>query len=301
MKNILLSLCIFATCTITNIFAEEQTKQPENLPNRVVCVTIPKSGTHLLLKCITLLDVEGIAYKYWKKPRGFHLHDLNERVPRPLKHAFSKDNRAITKHLVYTPEAEAFIKDKTLANFFMVRDPRAQLVSQARTFQEHRIDGNKRSLEDLMLDIILARKENFMLSRRHLDNPDLPGNIIVAIADLFWLEGLHGFYSRFLPWMKAEKFHTVRFEDLIGENGGGSKEKQTQEIRNIAQHLGVQLTEEKLAYVVENLFGGTGTFREGQSASWKQHFTPNVTAAFKADQRLMQLLIDLGYEKDANW
>lgn len=297
----LLSFYIFLSLSITHAVAKQQINQQASGKNKVLCVTIPKSGTHLLLKCITLLEIEGIAYKYWEKPRGFHLHDLKDPIPLPLRKAMNKKNKAATKHLVYTPEAEAFIKDKTYANFFMIRDPRAQLVSQARTFHEHRIGGKKRSVEDIMLDIILARKENFMLSRRHLVNPNLPEHVIVAISDLFWLEGLHGFYSRFLPWMKAENFYTVRFEDLIGQSGGGSKDMQIQEIKNIAQHLGVQLSDKKLNEIVENLFGGTGTFREGQSASWKQYFTPRVMEAFKADSGLMQLLIDLGYEKDANW
>ena len=280
----------------------EVTQEIKTNKNKVMCVTIPKTGTHLLLKCISLMGIDTIDFEYWKKPHGYHLHDLNEKVPQSLINAFKKDKKkTFTRHLMYTPESHEFIKKNTYANFFMIRDPRAQLVSQAFTFKKARIGGKERSLEDIMLDIILARKENFLPRERHLKYQNLAPNIFVSIADLFWHVGLYQFYKLFTPWMQAEGFYTVHFENLIGAQGGGTQEAQTQEIKNIAQHLGVKLSAKKITEIMSKLFGGTGTFREGNKDSWKQHFTPAVKEAFKANSRLMQMLVDLEYEKDMNW
>jgi hypothetical protein len=40
-------------------------------------------------------------------------------------------------------------------------------------------------------------------------------------------------------------------------------------------------------------------FRKGISGDWKNHFTPAITELYK--QKIGDLLIDLGYEKDYSW
>ncbi|MBK8050880.1 MAG: sulfotransferase domain-containing protein [Anaerolineales bacterium] len=40
-------------------------------------------------------------------------------------------------------------------------------------------------------------------------------------------------------------------------------------------------------------------YRKGVVGDWRNYFTPQVTAAFRA--RYGALLIQLGYEKDNNW
>ena len=92
---------------------------------------------------------------------------------------------------------------------------------------------------------------------------------------------------------------SIRFEDLIGPNGGGDWETQLETIQKIADHLGITVTEEKIERVARNLFGGTGTFRKGQIGAWKKHFKEHHKQAFKAIAG--QLLVDLGYETDFDW
>ncbi len=93
----------------------------------------------------------------------------------------------------------------------------------------------------------------------------------------------------------------VKFENLIGPKGGGSYEQQLKTIMKISQHLGIPLSLQKIQTVIADLFGGTWTFREGQIGGWKKYFTPEIKKAFKQDPRLIQLLIDLGYENGSNW
>ncbi len=270
--------------------------------DKVMCITIPKSGTHLLLKCLTLMRVKNIAYNYWEKPKSHSLNDLSKPIPDNLRNSFaSKNQKSFSRHLAHSSELENFLNEHCFANFFMIRDPRAQLISQAKTYQRSRIGGNKRSVEDFALDMLLNRKENFLPLKAHLKHKNLPDHIVVIMADLFVKIGFQKFYQLFTPWLKAKNFYTVKFEKLVGAQGGGSFKEQKKEIQAIARHIGVALNKKKITRITKKLFGDSGTFSQGQIDSWKKYFTPAVTRAFKAQPFLMQLLIDLGYEKDNNW
>lgn len=299
----------FGISIALSFFISNQAKINNNISNnsilkkdKVMCVTIPKSGTHLLLKCLTLMGIKDISYDYWVEPKVRYFNDLSQPVPANLKKAFaSRYKKAFERHLPYTPESEKFFSERCFASFFMIRDPRAQLISQAKTFQAARIGGKKRSIENFALDMLLNRKENFLPLINHLKHKNLPEHVVVSMADLFIKLGFEKFYKMFTPWMKAKNFYTVKFENLVGDKGGGSRTEQIKEIKAIAQQMGVTLSNTKINAICDNLFGDSGTFRQGQIDSWKKYFTPAIKSAFKSQPYLMKLLIDLGYEKDNNW
>lgn len=109
------------------------------------------------------------------------------------------------------------------------------------------------------------------------------------------------FYNLYLPWMNEPYVYTTSFEKLVGPRGGGSYDIQIQEIMNIAKHINFLITEEQARKIATQLFGGTGTFREGKIGAWKKEFSPENLTLFKSNQDNMQMLVDLGYEKDFNW
>jgi hypothetical protein len=106
-------------------------------------------------------------------------------------------------------------------------------------------------------------------------------------------------YNSFMPWVFNDKFLSIRFEDLVGPNGGGTLESQQKTIYEIADFIGVRVDEKRITDVVNDIFGGTPTFNEGQIDGWKKYFTDEHKKAFK--KVAGRLLIDLGYEKDLNW
>ena len=130
------------------------------------------------------------------------------------------------------------------------------------------------------------------------------------------------FYHVFLPWAYDQRVGSIRFEDLIGEQGGGGKKAQYEVIKKVAQHLGIRVDKKlfkskyfkfnklekleigylnkKMLQKIENkLFGGTYTFRKGQIGEWQEYFTDYHKTIFKKVGG--QLLIDLGYENDLRW
>jgi len=288
---------------------QEKTHELTQDNNKVMCITIPQSGTHLLMKCITLLGIQDLSFEYWKSPHNpglkTTLKQNNETIALPIEETLKywktpvhnnnninntkisrvHENRALARHLVHSPEAEKFVSKHTYANFFVLRDPRAQLVSQAFTFRKADI-----SFEKMLIDAIMAHEESFLPIQKH-----------PMFSCLYWKMGLYEFYNQYLPWINVKNFYTVKFENLVGIHGGGTLEAQAQEIKNIGKHLGLELTDQKIIDIQNNLYGNTGTFRTGKIDDWKQYFTPAVKQAFKSRPELLQLLINLGYEKDTSW
>lgn len=289
----------------------------------VVSVCIPKSGTHLLSKCIALFGVQGIVdYKKTIKPspqKLAHIRALNKfapprhykgeyypilsgGVPKALLYNLIKPSK-VRKHLwthwAHTPRFEKYLQHFKTYNFLMIRDPRDMVVSfafmvyQSRTADITHVTEKTQSaeLENVILDLVTGNQKHY-----------LPWAVeIQQVYPLLWEIGLYKFYKLYMPFFYSSDFLVVRFEDLIGERGGGSSQKQLDSIKKIGRHMRVPISDQEIKSIIEKLFGGTWTFREGQIGSWKKYFTPRIKEAFKNRPELLQLLISLGYEKDFSW
>lgn len=175
-----------------------------------------------------------------------------------------KKNCFFRSHLPYLkPVADELIKNK-YKGFFIYRDPRDQIVSRAYWIQKRQL--YKQSISDL-IDSLIPSVKNY--------------------------------YYSFLPWTKDDRFCTVKFEDLVGKLGGGDNNLQKIQFRKICKYLNIRPTPELINYCVQNIYGGTDTFREGKIGSWKLHFNLDQIKKFK--DVAGDLLIELGYEKNLNW
>jgi hypothetical protein len=300
-----------------NGYAGKNTEQKKSIPVKVLCITIPKCGTHLLRKTLSLFGMPRLADQYdnthrIKPSRTFWaLYDkLNKydpprhftgvldprtqgAIPARLKQRLKRMHTPtdlVWSHWPYTQGADKFVQRYTRANFFIIRDPRSMLVSMAFMLSKG-LRGEETDPLLLMQDFVDARKKHFIRW----------GVAVNGTYPLLWEYGVVDFYKLYLPWMKANKFHTIRFEDLVGSKGGGSDEAQYKTIKDMANHLGIGLSDKKIKQISYDLFGGSTTFREGRIDGWKKHFSPEMKAAFKSVPGANQLLIDLGYETDCNW
>ena len=277
----------------------------------IVCVTIPKTGTHLLYKCFLLLNLDvkhpqkkGVSEKFVERVRSrnknppphhwkglFHIPTVGAIPKATVKQMKeSQASRSFWIHWPHTPKSEAAFNKYGKANFFTIRDPRDQLISMV--FMVHKSkDGREVPIEDALIDLIDGKQRLY-----------IPWAVEFQTAHpLMWEKGVVGFYKLYMPWMKAPKFHTVKFENLVGPQGGGTKNSQLREIQMVARHLGIEISRVQAENISQQLFGGTTTFREGQIGTWKRYFTPKVKKIFKNTPGACQLLIDLGYEKNSNW
>lgn len=142
-------------------------------------------------------------------------------------------------------------------------------------------------------DIVTARYFNVLnepTHRFHKYNGNEIMNLIIKEID-------NNFRNK-LSWRSYVETYSTTFEKVVG-----SKESREQEIKNIAKHLEIELTDEMLKDCVDNLVGSNELyptyFRKGIIGDWKNHFTEDHKKLFK--EVAGQLLIQEGYEKDLEW
>jgi len=246
-----------------------------------VLLTIPKSGTHLMKKLLEMIS----------KNKSKHFSAIIELVPYRLSFvqnpivlkifsdSLPKLPTSLEAHFNFAWVIKSYLKNKPhLTKIILIRDLRDVCVSTV--FYIDKIFpsffGNISFDEKLMHTIVCKRK----FFRNHVFNVRRESKAA-------------------LKWLRDPSVTVCRFEDLCGEQGGCTRIAQEKEIVKIASALDVSLSSEELGSIINNLWGGTKTFRKGQTGGWKKHFKPHHIAAFK--RNLGQLLIDLGYEKDNNW
>lgn len=244
---------------------------------RVLSNSIPKAGSNLLLRCLELLP--GIVYA------RMHLdHRMSE------EHIITALSRLwpgefATAHLPFSPGLARGVDDLGIRPLLMIRDPRDVVVSHVYwvtyRYREGRFHPYFRSLPN--------DEARLMASIR--GTPPLP--------DGFRLEDIGARFRSYLKWAEHGA-HVVRFEHLVGPEGGGTREAQVAEIQALAAHIGLSLSPDQAVRVAERLFSrGSPTFRRGRIGNWREHFTPEHKRAFK--EVAGDLLIELGYEKDLKW
>lgn len=257
-----------------------------NINSSIVSISIPKSGTHLLSKCISIII----------NKKAIYCRDINK-----LKNDFNARN-FYWNHLKFSN-----LNSEQLYNnikFLMIRDPRDQIVSMA-YWIEKEITERKEFFEKVAQGKITGT--NYMIYK-DLSFDQRVFKLIYEgspIYDGFYkldnkvTNGIVEFYNSYLSWIKSKNICLIKFENLVGAKGGGSSKLQKQEIQKIAKHIGINLADTEIYKIIDQLFGGTNTFKSGQIGTWKKSLNLNNKVAIK--NAVGKLLIELGYEKDFNW
>lgn len=238
-------------------------------------MSIPKCGTHMLVKCIEMITqnkkIRGLPWVPKTGVDNSYIDTVNKIIDDNKKSCFFRG------HLVYDYELEKLLKLKKCKCFFIYRDPRGQVASWIKYVNEKDCSSDYLSKQILML---INGSTTFALGTK------FNGSII-------------GLYEAYMPWASCKDVFTLRFEDLVGTKGGGDSKKQYALIKNMAEYIEIKLSSTEINKICDQLFGGTKTFSDGQIDGWRKYFTQEHKLAFK--QKAGQLLIDLGYEKDLNW
>jgi len=96
-----------------------------------------------------------------------------------------------------------------------------------------------------------------------------------------------------LSWRDDPRCLFLRFEDLVGPNGGGSDELQQQAIKSIENHLGYTLGSEQC----KEIYSTTArTFRKGSIDGWKESL--DETALARLNTYCKPLCEAAGYPHD---
>lgn len=238
--------------------------------------SIPKCGTHLVQKCVEMLTGKKQTWVGTKKTNEFYTgNDLPIILYKLKKLSWG---HYMFAHLTYGEELEESLANLNYRVFFVYRDPRGQIASLARWWIKtgHNIDND---LNKTLLSLI----EEDTLYKYRWKN----------------IKNINDLYMEFMPWAFNPNFCVIRFEDLVGAQGGGSTTKQYETVSRIAKYLKLNRTTQEIQSICNQLFGGTSTFSQGQIDGWKQYFTKEHKVAFK--KITGNLLIELGYENNNNW
>ena len=245
---------------------------------RVVANSVPKAGSHLLARCLTLMGIVNSRQ---------HVHYLHPREKIERAFAHLKPGEYLTAHLPYLPFVEELMRARGARMVVIIRDPRDVVVSHFHyvTYKDrhHRLRDYYRRLPD--------DHARLMTSIRGIDPP--------AGQEHLRLPDVNERFRGVLAWQEHGA-HVVRFEDLVGPKGGGDAHKQWDAIRGIGEYLGLPMPSTRVEEVAARLFHTkSATFRKGTIGDWRNHFTEEHKRVFK--EIAGDLLVELGYERDTNW
>jgi sulfotransferase 6B1 len=228
--------------------------RPAGAP-RVLCVSIPKAGTHLLERALCLHPrlyrkiVPTVTDDNLRRYGG--LDGLLARV---------KPGQVIVSHLRFQPGYPEIIAGRARA-IFLVRDPRDIVVSQVHyvsktsSHQHHAFFAGMADESRRLAAAITG-------DRQH----EVP-----SIAERL---------DAYAGWLSAGSL-LVRFEDLVGPDGGGDRERQLGAVRSIYEFLGVDADDALIRSVCERLFSASSpTFRRGAIGAWRSAFGPELERLF---------------------
>lgn len=173
----------------------------------------------------------------------------------------------------------------------MYRDPRDALVSHV--FYMRKFKGKE-------------RKRDFFWVSKDFDSLSFDDQLTALITGKDDMQSYLALFKSRMGWVKDPYSLPIRYEDLVGSQGGGNSKKQKRALVAIAKYLGMTLSNEKLQYVINNIYHAEDSklqnnkeFKRATLGNWKKFFNKEHKILFK--EHFGKQLIALGYEKDLNW
>ncbi len=244
-------------------------------PKNIVLLTLPKSGTNLVLKLLKqlsgkneLLNVNSLI--------PLNIESLDKNIHWGHEWIFGLDPRG---KLEPTSEKIELLKKLEVKLILLVRDPRQHIITLLKTINK--------PINDFNLNWAIV---NF---------PEVLYESTGTYAFLQY-QDINSIYKNYLRWKKEYPFvYITFFEKLVGPKGSGSYKVQIDEIKKISKFLDIEIDDLEINKIAEDLFGDTPTFREGKISSWKKYYSNISKTCFKNFSG--NLLSILGYETSNDW
>lgn len=237
---------------------------------RIFVNSIPKAGTHLLTAELQRLgdvqnsrlhlDIDRVGLKGTNGAFGFPKIDITK-TERALKTV--RAGQMLSAHLYWSKELDTLLADANMKSIFIARDPR---------------------------DIVLSRMHYAMGLRRHRLHNYLVGlpndlerlrSLIVGRESGPFIRPLSDTLRGYRPWLESPTTLAVRFEDLVGERGGGSAELKLQTLRAIVDFCG--LDDSNVEAMANVGTGPTPTMRKGKAGGWKDELPAEIVDLFERE------------------
>ena len=259
---------------------------------RILVNSLPKSGTHLLTRAVELFGyhdyAENIKKSEQKTPVNFDYREVKNALNQtslkaqgaisigslsPLYVSPSvfqqwlepvQPKEYIVGHISYSPSLFPLLTDLNYRHLFIIRDPRAVLPSLLSFILNPQGIPKKHFLEADLKQMSQDQRLDFILEGGYAAKA---ATTVKSFAQV---------YRDMLNWRKESSCLIIRFEELVGELGGGSKEKQKQAVKNIATYLQHPF-DDRIINKLDTIYNPSSpTFRLGQVNSWKSSMPPKT-------------------------
>lgn len=246
----------------------------------VVQISVPKAGTHLFREALVALGYRLVSHNaiYPRLLRG-EATSIAEAPARALRRG-----EFLTDHLPHSPEMETLLRGSGARLAFIGRDPRAVTLSWIHyaTDRHGELGPIYRALPGMR-----ERIEQALAGTSHVVNSPTP-----PMGELL---------DRFEPWLRARGVFRTRFEDLVGERGGGSELVQRREIRRLIAFLGIGGAEDEVEALVGRVSAAlfrenAATFRKGRIDAWREELDAECAALL--ERGLEKRIRAWGYAED---
>lgn len=245
---------------------------------------MPKSGSHLIIQVLQGLTNLGPFVNTGLPP----LNRSEDNSKLPQEEILKNIRRMKPGDIAYSYLAakESYITALTRpgkATVFVYRDPRDMIVSHVfYATQIHTGHG----MHDYYTKELSTMEERINAAIQGVNKPGSELSPILAK------------YEAYIGWFEVPQVLSMRFEDLILE-----QETALGKILDYLATFGFQpeVSRTEAVKTLQNAIAPrrSGTFRKGKPGNWREHFTPANIKLFK--EHTGDLLIRMGYEKDANW
>jgi hypothetical protein len=255
----------------------------------VLITSIPKSGTHLLEQLIQVIGLtlpyerQGVLQFYgWQPQENKRVQDDLEYVTRMI--GSIKPGRYLEAHLIPDPRIIEAAERAGVRVIFIYRDPRAVVWSHVnhvfrfKGSKFHEFYTTRMPSREACIDLVIRGAQSYPV-----EFPE------------YWLPDIRSSYSKFLGWRDQPSCLSVKFEELIGDQGGGSTERQLQTVEHILDYIGFPYDQAALhRYSTQVYSQKTQTFFQGKTDAWRDAFTAENIQTF--NRVAGDLLQTLGYE-----
>lgn len=223
-------------------------------PKDFIVATIPKSGTHLVTKLLTLLT------GYERFAVNCNSNELFELIVKDAK----KNNKFVYCHSEILPVSSFFCKNHpNYIEIIVVRDLRDVLISLLTP-----------------LKTILQKEMGYQASENEILTYLLNGKGINPEYMKIRIEEITNY-------LQKKKVCLLRFENLIDSFAGGSNDVQRWHITHLASVLNIPLTDAGVDYICKNLMGNkegtpfSPTFNVGKMGRWKTYYSDEQLQIFE--------------------
>jgi sulfotransferase 6B1 len=224
---------------------------------RVLCVSIPKAGTHLLERALCLHP--RLYRKLLPTLSNASLHRWGG-----LDGLLAKvePGQVIASHLRFDAAFPDVVDRRHVPVIFLVRDPRDLVVSQVNYVARR---------SDHRFGPLFAQRAG-VRERLELAIQGDPEHRLRSVgARLRVYEG----------WLDSNAL-VVRFEDLVGPHGGGDGDRQAEAVRGIYRHIGMSIEDALVSRICGRLFSSESpTFRKGSIGQWRELFDDDLEELFE--------------------